>query len=844
MAVLFVFGAAAVLLLGRIVSGLFIDYQWFAHMHASSVWTAEVVNRLLLTGSIAAVTTAFVFANLYAVRRSIVTVVLPRRLANVEIGEELPGRFLTTVTAIVAVVLGLLLALPPEPWMELAAVRYGRPFGVTDPYFDLDLGFYVYWLPLENALYVRTLLVLVGTIFVVAVLYVVVTPNLRWDRNRFRLTAHVRRHLAALTPLFFGVVSWNYRLDAYAVLSHGSGPGGLFTHADHHFVIPAERLLAVVLLAAGVVTALALWRNQIKTALIFVTASLLLLGAYHFTASLIEHGTAGPDSAARDQDYLVVRRQATRTAYGTNRLVTVPTREAPIEFASLGEAASRISIWDPKALTEALTVPRHQAALADAVAWRWSPAGLLALAVEYGGEAPAEGGTIAPPPPGALLPVRATVLDERGAPQRTDLAGRPSTDEVLVPPVLVYPGADGPLIVADSLDRIAAPALDGFVAQVAASWSAQRLNWLATQLPEPRPRLVDRRDVTERLHAIAPFFTQGSVIWPVLSADTLYWVIDLYVAADMYPLSEHFVLAGEQRSYFQHAATAFVHAYTGRVLLVADSVHDVVADSWMRAFPTLFTARSALAPTLAAAAPPATDAGIALADAFGSVGARTSERAGTGPLLQPAVTDNADSLMAGGQPPCIAARGDNACASIVPLMDVTDHVVGLMVSTGGAERGVDWVPLDGTPPLWTSVVSRLRQAGDSVLVGRRDASVTRGRIRSALLGDRLAFIQPQYAWRTDGPKTMLAVTALVGDTTVAGSSLAEAVGADTLAPLPLAPVASGTDAIGFRARVTTLYDTMQSALKRGDLTTFGTAYSELGRLLGRPAERPPIGKSK
>ena len=348
MAVLFVFGAAAVLLLGRIVSGLFIDYQWFAHMHASSVWTAEVVNRLLLTGSIAAVTTAFVFANLYAVRRSIVTVVLPRRLANVEIGEELPGRFLTTVTAIVAVVLGLLLALPPEPWMELAAVRYGRPFGVTDPYFDLDLGFYVYWLPLENALYVRTLLVLVGTIFVVAVLYVVVTPNLRWDRNRFRLTAHVRRHLAALTPLFFGVVSWNYRLDAYAVLSHGSGPGGLFTHADHHFVIPAERLLAVVLLAAGVVTALALWRNQIKTALIFVTASLLLLGAYHFTASLIEHGTAGPDSAARDQDYLVVRRQATRTAYGTNRLVTVPTREAPIEFASLGEAASRISIGTPR----------------------------------------------------------------------------------------------------------------------------------------------------------------------------------------------------------------------------------------------------------------------------------------------------------------------------------------------------------------------------------------------------------------------------------------------------------------------------------------------------------------
>ena len=287
---------------------------------------------------------------------------------------------------------------------------------------------------------------------------------------------------------------------------------------------------------------------------------------------------------------------------------------------------------------------------------------------------------------------------------------------------------------ADSLDRIAAPALDGVVAQLAASWSAQRLNWLATPLPEPRPRLVDRRDVTDRVRAIAPFFTQGSVIWPVLSTDTLYWVIDLYVAADMYPLSEHFVLAGEPRSYFQHAATAFVHAYTGRVVLVADSVRDVVADSWLRAFPSLFTSRSALAPGLAAASPPATDAASALADAFGSVGARASERAGAGPLLQPAVADNADSLMTSGQPPCIAAQSDNACATVVPLMDVTDHVVGLVVATGGAERAVVWVPLDGAPALWTSVVSRLRQAGDSVLGSRRDASTSRGRLRSGARG--------------------------------------------------------------------------------------------------------------
>ncbi len=295
-----------------------------------------------------------------------------------------------------------------------------------------------------------------------------------------------------------------------------------------------------------------------------------------------------------------------------------------------------------------------------------------------------EGGAFAVPL-GALLPARATAVDEHGGPLRTDLDGRPSPDEVSIPPVLVYPGAVGPLIIADSVDRIAAPSLDGVGAQLAAAWSAQRLNWLAAQLPEPRPKLVDRRNVSERVHAIAPFFIQGGVIWPVFAADSLYWVVDLYATADMYPLSQHFVLAGDQRTYFQHAATAFVQAYTGRVLLVADSIRDPIAESWIHEFPALFTTRSTLPSALAAASPPPVDAVMAMSDAFGAVGARPSELAGVAAPLQPAVGDNADSLMASGEPPCVALHpGDAACAMIVPLTNGADRVVGLVIGVGGS----------------------------------------------------------------------------------------------------------------------------------------------------------------
>src|SRR6185437_3231499 len=117
-----------------------------------------------------------------------------------------------------------------------------------------------------------------------------------------------------------------------------------------------------------------------------------------------------------------------------------------------------------------------------------------------------------------------------------------------------------------------------------------------------------------------------------------------------------------------------------------------------------------------------------MAQAFASVGARMSDR--TGPILQQqaALTDDADSLAASGEPPCVALpTADDACAMAVPLMDVTDRVTGLVVAVGGTRRAPIWVPLDSSAPRWTSALARLRQASDSVIAGRRDASVARGR---------------------------------------------------------------------------------------------------------------------
>jgi hypothetical protein len=75
------------------------------------------------------------------------------------------------------------------------------------------------------------------------------------------------------------------------------------------------------------------------------------------------------------------------------------------------------------------------------------------------------------------------------------------------------------------------------------------------------------------------------MIEPVFHADTLYWKLEVYSASSNYPLSQHFVLAGEDRSYFRHAATALVNGRTARVMIAADAAPDPISRAWMIAFP-------------------------------------------------------------------------------------------------------------------------------------------------------------------------------------------------------------------------------------------------------------------
>jgi uncharacterized membrane protein (UPF0182 family) len=807
--------AALVLSLGRWASEQYTDSLWYAALGASDVWRARFVNGMALRAGTFLVGSAFAFVNLYAVRQSVVSLVLPRRIANIEIGEEVPGRYLLLVTAALSAVLGVALTLPGDVWPTALLARIGRSFGETDPYFGADLGFFVYWLPFETELYYWAMLLLLVVIGVVILLYAL-TPSLRWTRGALYVSAYVRRHFTMLGGMLLLALAWSYRLGMYRLLAEGSGPGGAFTSVDHRVTVPSTLVLALVTLCAAVIVLWAGWSGQMRLAFFSVSAVLLLSLVARTVAPLIARrsvDSVDPEAAEKQQrPYQGTRLNYTRRAFGVVDRMRAET--LGVGFHTTAELNGRTAVWDASMLRRFAERERHVTVIGTGAGWAESPSRLGALLVERGEDATSDAREL-----WNLGRFDAAAADERGQPVRAAASGR-FGDETAIPEPAVYDSAPAYSLVSDSLQRFAGVEMVSTRSRLAHAWSLQNFRLLFGDLPAERPMILERRDVRERVQALAPFFVQGTEILPLVADDSLYWALELYVASDDYPLAERFHLLGAQRGYFQHAATALLHAASGRVRFVLTPSPEPVTATWAASFPTLFVRATALSPALQAALPPILDGAQAQAFAFSEAGFRGDSLE----VRHLASLDAADSAVA--REPMRAVVPGIGLATMWPLLDQQNRVRGMVAAVGGASRETIWIPVAPDGQRWDGTVERLRMA-DTIVA---DANLVHAPVRVLPLVGKPAYFQAAYRWRAGGPPSLARVATIVADTVRTGPTLAVALG--LAVPTAGTTAATPTD---LRARAAALYAAMRDAMRRGDWSAFGRALDALGAVLRVPS---------
>ncbi|MGH7713631.1 MAG: UPF0182 family protein [Gemmatimonadaceae bacterium] len=810
---------ALVLLLGREFAGWYVEYSWFDALGASGVWKARAMNLTLLRGVTFIVGFLFVFANLFAVRSSIKALVLPQRVANLEIGEAVPSRRLTWTAVILAAGIAAILAAMQDDWVALELVRHGEPFLESDPYFQYDLAFFVYWLPLEASLHIGALTTLVVVTLLVLVLYAL-TPSLRWERGRISVTGHVRRHFFALGAVLLVLLGWRYRLDAYLLLIDGHGELDAFTALDKEFRQPANLVLALVTISAAALVLWSGWMGQARIA--FAAVTIVLVGAFtvrQIIPPILQRTSLAAVASDRERPYVETRAAYTRRGFDTER-IAYDTSFAG--FARLDTAVQGVSSFDEEPIIRDAQRLRRRGRVSGTAGWDFVDGHLTALVAEQ----PAGPDAVDALVPWSLARANATLPDDRGLPIFSDVIALDGATTTA--PALVHDSIGGYLTMADSLGTISAPELTSFGTRLAHAWHLQNPGLLFGDLPQPRPRILLRRDVHDRVRALyAPFLTASS-IRPIVHNDTLYWSLHLYSASSWYPLSEPVTLGEEELHYLRPAAVAIVNSTTGRVWAIRDDIADPIGDSWAQRFPPLFVSRSSIAPEFLRKIAPPLEASFVQARAFARFGRRGDVAP---PSRLPQTTGGEETFGEYPVTPKFDVRRGTLYWSIA-ILDAANFVRGVYIATGGATHDPMFIAAPGMSMRWPVLTERMQSVGDAATpLANRESRPIRGPLHSIPHSRGIAFAQTTYGPRGDGTLAIARVVVADGDSIRAGLSVMSAIGVT-----PTSVVLPPSTPEEFRSRVEGYYRQMREALSRNDWRAFGDAYEALGRLL-RAAQR-------
>jgi uncharacterized membrane protein (UPF0182 family) len=829
--------AAALLLVGRAVTAMLVDHAWFTAMGLPALFWEQVIDTAILQGGAWGVGALFAFANLHAVRRTIVAVAVPSRVANLELTTMISGERLLAATAALAVLVGGGLAIPLTNWVDLALLRHGLAFGEIEGVLGRDLGFYRYWLPVEETLYLWALVSVVSVTALVVVLYAL-TRSLRMEGRRVAASTHVRRHLSALGALVLLLLAWSYRLDAFDLLQQGSGPDGLFLKVDHRVTLRMDAVLSFGSAVAALVVLRTGWVGQLRAAFLTLTVILAAaVGLRHVAPAVLARTSLLGDPATRDRDYLASRALYSRRAFDVDGIRAVPRDSVAAAQTRLARAAvpTQLSLWDRATLAFAVPAtralesePREEGspepAMVDVSPIGWTVVGdrptALVVRRPVGS---AEGWLVS-----AVDATRPTVRDSQ-----VELA--PTGDADASDAQLVGPGLRGARRIDGRHTRgVGGVPLTTLRARIAHAWALRDLSLLDTDSTTVEPLLVTHRDVRDRVERLAPIFVQGSDVLPLVYAGRLYWTLQLYSASDRYPLSQQWQLGSGVYSYFRLAATAVVEAATGRVRLVAAPRPDPPTRTWMTRLPTLFAVTGELPPPLVAQLPPATESAMAQIKTFARYGSR---RDGSVSRRLP------DSALVGGAPPphWIGDPRERLVAWSVPLLDGADRINGVVTVGGGIARQTWWDSTTNPRLQWGAVAGRMQAALDSARVAlpdgaRREPRFRNGRITTIMTTTGPLMVQPLLWNRGDGPPTIARFVAADGLRLGVGATLADALGRLGDIPMPAVPHDESVEQGASSDAARRWYTAMREALRRGDWVAFGAAFDSLGRVLERPPQ--------
>jgi uncharacterized membrane protein (UPF0182 family) len=539
--------------------------------------------------------------------------------------EPLLQRLIKPVTALVSFLIGLSASVE---WQSVLLYQNTQSFGVVDPLFGKDVGFYVFTLPLwESALswiFALLLLTLVATTLVYFLGRVLVLTA----RGPV-ITARARAHLLILLALLLLAKASDFWLDRYELLysQRGAVLGAMYT--DVHATLPALKWLTALTVVCGLAALFHVFRRSTRPVVAgLVALAVWWLGSVWAFPALVQRLRVAPNALVAESPYIAHHIQMTRRAFALDRIEErdFPARETltATDLARNAPTLKNVRLWDHAPLLVTfgqLQEIRTYYRFVDVDNDRYVVDGdyqqvmLSARELSYQNLPRDVQGRDAD-----LLWINEHLQYTHGygavvgPVNRITTEGLPELYVKDIPPVTtrtslritrpeIYFGevSNEYVFVRTRSQEIDYPAGDENVyatyqgkggVEVGSLWRRLLLairfgSYRILLSPEitPDSRVLFHRQIGDRVRRIAPFFRFDADPYLVIRADgRLAWLLDGYTVTDRFPYAERVAGLG---NYVRNSVKVVIDAYDGSVRFYVSDAQDPLVRAYAAAFPGL-----------------------------------------------------------------------------------------------------------------------------------------------------------------------------------------------------------------------------------------------------------------
>jgi uncharacterized membrane protein (UPF0182 family) len=618
------------------IPGFLQKWLWMRQLDYAGIFWTLVSVRVGLTCAAFAFTFLFLWANARWATRNIASTAEshPRqavgdrgsvsevRLKAITFARHIGTHGIALFTAVIAAMFATSFY---TQWDTYLRFHYSSPFGLADPIFGLDLGFYVFRLPwyelLQGSLVFVTVLAIMAVVWQYAYLGL-----LRLGGRRTVESGNAAvQHLAGLVLILTAAFGWGYYLDRFELLYSKTGVVYGIGYTAGHVTLVALWAMIGVSTAACILLTLNVFRPRWKAMAIGAGAyaACYIVGVL-LVPALFQKFVVQPNELSLETPYLKNYIDFTRKAYNLDSIQETAypalTDLTPAVLARNQDTIQNVRLWDKRPLlqtyqqTQAIRlyytfngvhVDRYH--LADGYHQ------VMLSTRELSPELPAQAQTwvnqnLEFTHGFGLVMNFVSKSIGGGFPEYLIQNVPPQSSfglNVTQPAIYYGEGMPGSRIVGTGVKEFDYPQgnqnvytsysgkggipLDSLGKRLLFAWTQTDINILLTSYLTPASRIQIWRNVQERVSKVAPFLKLDAAPYPVLSEGKLYWIQDAYTVSDRFPYSnpraDEF---GSNLNYIRNSVKAVVDMYDGTVSFYITDPLDPVLKVYRSAFPGVF----------------------------------------------------------------------------------------------------------------------------------------------------------------------------------------------------------------------------------------------------------------